>query len=143
MKINEVAIDDFIDFFCGDFISSGTFRDVYEYKQNPMLVIKVDRSNTFENIAENLTWCHVSHNKKVARWFAPIHGISATGRIILQERTQLYDPTKNWRIPDFFDDLQQCNFGLLGGKLVCHDYANTKLITKGYNNYKLIKPHWL
>lgn len=39
------------------------------------------------------------------------------------------------KLPSFFDDVHYGNFGLLDGRLVCHDYGFTHFLKNGVDKY--------
>lgn len=123
---------DAFNLFCGEKIGSGVYRDVYECRVNPDLVVKVEIVpeggwRTFSNVAEMKFWNEYSHSKSIARWLAPCEYLSPDGYILLQRRCEPVTradlkrlPT---RLPEFLEDIKLENFGWLNGKLVCVDYA--------------------
>ncbi len=122
----------------GEHLGSGVYRSVYACLINPKLVIKVeDKACSFSNIAEWEVWQEIV-GTQWERWFAPIWGISASGSVLLQERTQ---PLKRIpkELPEFMADLKRANFGMLNGRVVAHDYANHKLFVRGLRHAK-VKP---
>lgn len=135
-------LSDFTDFFVGAMIAEGNSRSVFEFRLNPKLVIKIDRSSHFDNIAEWDIW-HGMKDKhhEAARFLAPCVNISSCGRVMLQERTkpinreQLPD-----KIPSFLEDYKIQNWGLIGKRPVCHDYANHKLFANA--NTDLVNVEW-
>lgn len=120
---------DLLSFICGDFISSGTFRDVFSYSLDPTLVVKIQRDQgKFNNIIEFNIWCQVRHTK-YKKHFAGCPWMSSNGRILLQKRTEPI--TKNRRapkeIPKFLTDVKEENYGFIGKNFVVHDYDYTLL----------------
>lgn len=117
-------LSDFTDFFCGGIIGQGTSRSVYEYRMDSRLVLKIDSSGQFNNVAE---W-DIYHNLKstpYGKFLAPCVHISSCGRVLLQRKTkpvQLTDLPKD--IPSFMSDSKLQNWGRIGKNIVCHDYAN-------------------
>ncbi len=117
---------DFIRMFCGPLIARGAARSVYEMQGQPNLVIKVELTEgTFQNISEWQNWCSLQFTPW-AKFLAPCRRISPCGHILIQERTTPLEDVP-LVLPDFFEDLKHANFGLLEGRVVCHDYALTNL----------------
>lgn len=118
---------------CGKLLGHGISRKVFACSQSPTMVVKVedDDGPWFQNIIEWETWRHVQDSPE-ARWFAPCHHISPNGRVMLMARTE---PCPRTRLPDrlpkFLSDMKQDNFGLLRGRVVCHDYGTNVLFTYG------------
>jgi hypothetical protein len=103
-------------------IGGGYGRDVFINDLNPQLVIKVERSG-HQNPVEREIWEAVK-NSQYAKWFAPVRFLSPYGSVLIMERT-LPAPRKAYpkKVPEFLGDLKYSNFGLLRGRLVCHDYG--------------------
>lgn len=123
-----LLLSDFIDFFCGDCIGSGESRNVYEFRYNPKLVVKIDASNgKFFNIREWEVWDQIKDlYPKQATFLAPCMSISNAGKIMLQRKTTpiiSYNKLPK-KIPYFLADTKVSNWGMLDGRAVCHDYAN-------------------
>ena len=58
-------------------------------------------------------------------WFCPVVSLSSNGAILIMERT--FDKPgkkKPDEIPEFMFDTHEGNFGWLGNRFVCHDYAS-------------------
>jgi len=109
----------------GDFIASGYYRDVFEYRLGTGYVLKVEhRPGTFQNVAEWLVWDRVQ-DADVARWLAPCENISGCGRYLTMVRTIPLRPRDKLpaQLPIFLADVQRSNFGWLDGRIVCHDYG--------------------
>lgn len=119
---------DLILMICGEKIASGWFRDVYEFNFNPKkYVVKIERGNTDCNITEYLLWDEIqglcNNLSWVKEWFAPILYCSPNGKILIMERTKELNRKKPDKVPDFFTDVKESNFGWIGKRLVCHDYG--------------------
>lgn len=144
----------------GHKISDGHFRDVYEHATDPTKVIKVEfgharkdvhdsvMQNSFCNVQEFLLWREIEGLKGklswVKDWFAPIHWISPGGHILCMEKTlekeELRRPEK---IPEFLWDVKQENFGWIGDKFVCHDYANVSALIEYKKGMQRVKDVWI
>lgn len=116
--------------YCGDMIGSGVFRDVYEFKLNPKKwVVKVEWGGMFCNVSEWRVWANVQHFcgslKYIKDMFAKNLTIGSTGLFIIQERVTFKEkefyPKK---MPKIFTDFKCGNFGWVGRRFVCIDYAN-------------------
>lgn len=115
--------EDLYRFVLGDKISSGTFRDVYEYGLTKGFVVKVAEAQPSSNIIEMEIW-DKAKDQWYAKWFAPCVRISPNGHFLIQKRAR---PITNKdklpkEIPQFFTDLKKDNFGFIGKQLVCLDY---------------------
>jgi hypothetical protein len=132
---NDTFNKDLFNLFCGDLISTGSFRSVYQHKFDKTCVVKIDISGVFENISEYLTWNHVS-NFPESMWFAPIEYVSQNGIILVQKKTSGIVYEKEYGVPSFFDDITPENFGIYKGRIVCHDYANCLFIEHVLNRKK-------
>lgn len=125
-----VHVDAF-NLLCEDFIARGTYRDVFECRLNPAWVVKVEIDKgdwrSFMNVKEYHFWDWNKDYKKVSDWLAPCHFLSPDGRILIQSKVKMakeHDPLPE-KIPAFFTDLKPQNFGWLGERFVCLDYATT------------------
>lgn len=124
-----VLKNDFIRTFAGPKIAEGVSRAVYELVGQPSLVLKVEfTEQTFQNVLEWQFWSSVQFTPWRAL-FAPCRRISPCGHILIQERTApLPEGFVMPELPDFLSDQKIENFGVLDGKLVCHDYALHNII---------------
>lgn len=113
----------------GTCLGKGIDRAVYASALDPNHVVKVEPENTqgrFQNAAEWRVWQEVKWCAPLAKWFAPCKSISASGYVLVQERT---DPVRLGELPDrvpsIFTDLKPENWGRLRstGRIVCHDYG--------------------
>lgn len=155
----QVAMD-FIMCLCGDRISSGCFRDVYEHATDPSKVIKIEYGherktehgtgidNTFCNVQEFLMWREIEGLKGklewVKKWFAPIHWISPSGHVLCMQKTTPQPKRKRPdEIPAFLWDVKQENFGWIGNNLVCHDYAHIPAFTTYRKKMRKVKDIWI
>lgn len=139
---NSGMAEDFWKMFIGEKIGTGASRTVYEYGINGDLVLKVEHETfSFHNIKEYDTWNEVKDSRH-AKWFAPCKFISPRGQFLIQSRT--IPVTGNWKLPKsipfIIDDVHSDNWGVLDGKIVCHDYGH-QWDTKKYS-MKLKKADW-
>lgn len=120
---------DAFNFICGEYLGSGSSRDVYVYKLDNTKVIKVDKSfdRQFANLFEYEFWLENQYDKRVSKWLAPCHELSPDGRFLIQSRADRIPLNFKFpkKLPTFLTDFKKSNFGLLKGKLVCIDYALT------------------
>ncbi len=122
---------DAFNMMCGDKIGSGVYRDVFQCKLRPDLVVKVERETNyrdFTNVREMRFWCDNQDYAAIAKWLAPCEFLSPDGRILLQKKAAIVSegdlqnlPTQ---LPAFLTDTKFGNFGWINGKLVCVDYAS-------------------
>ena len=116
---------------CGKKLGTGFNRKVYECKLMPEWVVKTERlnPNDFSNVREHHFWNEYKNEKHIAKWLAPCGDISPDGKVLLQRRAETlpedYKFPKN--LPEFLTDIKRSNFGLVDGKFVCIDYADTVL----------------
>lgn len=123
---------DVFDLVFGEYLGRGQFREVFAYEPDPNWVVKVeDNRCSFSNVREHDIWCSV-RDTALAKWFAPIHKISASGILLVQARTKpprLEELPR--QVPAFFTDLKASNWGWYDGRIVCHDYGNHLMLEKG------------
>lgn len=124
----------------GKKIGTGIGRQVFVYDLNPQFVIKVEESG-YQNVIEYELWNAVK-DTPYRKWFAPVRHMSGMGTILLMDRT-LPAPRKAYpkRMPVFLGDYKYSNYGLLNGKLVCHDYGSMICATNGLSK-KMRKADW-
>lgn len=134
------------DFFLtmvGRELGSGVGRTVFESRLTPGHVIKVETPSwSFQNVMEWETWQELEHAKGVAEWLTPCVAISPCGCVLVMERTE--EPRREdypAKLPTFLTDTKRSNYGLLNGRLVCHDYGLTRLMTTGATK-RLRKVEW-
>lgn len=111
-------------FIFGKHLGSGIARDVYVYRPDPKLVIKVQKlqGSHFQNTAEWENWSDAPANLR--KFLAPCRVISPCGRYLLQDYTEdLPDRIKRVRLPSKLTDFQRKNYGLLNGRVVARDYG--------------------
>lgn len=109
---------------CGKLLGRGVSREVFECTVNPDLVVKIeDKSGSFSNVSEWQMWNnHLSEHKWAADFFAPCRHISSCGSVFFMERTTPPRNYPDW-VPVYWTDLKLTNFGMIGDRLVCHDYG--------------------
>lgn len=150
-KDDYCLLSDFFDFFCGKHIGSGESREVYEFRLDEKYVIKIDKmfepggnNFTFSNVAEWEFYHNVKHHSpKIAEYLAPIMNISKCGKVMMMQKTT---PIPNKKVlpkklPALFTDTKIENWGMIGNKVVCHDYANHRAYAIG-SNASLVDAKW-
>jgi hypothetical protein len=113
-------------------IGGGSARAVWSSLLFPDAVIKVeDDARSFQNVMEWETW-HRVKGSAYEKWFAPCLHISPDGTLLLMAKTTLPGmsdlPPK---MPIFLCDFKRTNYGLLDGRIVCHDYGLPHSIKTG------------
>lgn len=120
--------------FAGRQIGAGVYRRVFEVQTDPSLVLKVEEGGgDFSNQMEEAVWRAV-RDTKFRRWFAPVVAISPWGVALLMRRTEPLtdrDCRRITHLPAFFTDIKRANFGMLNGRVVCHDYGLHLLLENG------------
>jgi len=128
----DAVINDFGSLFCGERLGNGIGREVYEMATDATKVVKIETAaRSFQNIAEWELWRQVKDTRH-AKWLAPCHHISPCGIILIMDRTE---PLRRGecpkRVPDWLTDFHRGNWGMLNGRVVCHDYGYTRLVYEG------------
>jgi hypothetical protein len=129
-------------FLLGEVLGSGLSRKVFTIPLLPGFVGKVEsRSCGYrQNFIEWYTWQRVK-DTDFARWFAPCKDISPDGCILIMERTvQPHSFPK--RMPAFLTDFKHTNYGVLRGRLVCHDYGTNNMLEHGMTK-KMRRVDWV
>jgi hypothetical protein len=120
---------DAFDLLCGTKLGGGEYRDVFECRIDPKLIVKVEIENSygwrsFNNVHEVNFWEYFGNVKSVAKWLAPIIYKSPDKRLIMQPRVERIPNDKLPKtLPEFLTDLKRENFGMLDDRIVCVDYA--------------------
>lgn len=129
---NEGTFEDGFNLLCGHKIDYGMTRTVYECNVDKSLVVKVESADVrthFQNMMEWFVWQRVA-GTEFERWFAPVVEMSPNGRLLLMKRTRPIGELPD-RMPAFFTDFKPSNYGLLDGRIVCHDYGSHLLMEQG------------
>lgn len=135
---------DAFNLLCGDLIASGAYRQVYECRIRPDLVVKVEiAENEWRQQHNNLEaqfWADFQDHKVIGKWLCPIVFVSPDTRIIMMERAMpLWDHELPAKVPACFRDVKPGNFGRLkDGRIVCLDYA----LTRGSAPANLVPHGW-
>lgn len=121
---------DWMTYTLGKKISGGIGRTVFVHEMNPAWVVKVETAG-YQNVIESEMWRAVKGTKH-SRWFAPVVALSGMGSVLVMERT-LPAPRSKYpkRMPVFTGDYKYSNYGLLAGRLVCHDYVSSIIASNG------------
>ena len=107
---------------CYEEIGSGCSRVVYNSRVLKDSVIKIEKDGgAFQNTFEWQVWQELQYTKH-AKWFAPCEWISPCGTVLIMAKTSLAHKFPD-SIPAFLADFKKANYGMLGGKFVCHDYG--------------------
>lgn len=130
---NNTVSRDLLWLICGKHLGGGMSRQVYECKLRPDLVLKFEtEAGQFQNVMEWETWQELQDYEPAARWLAPCEFISPCGAVLAMRRTSLATKLDYpARLPSFLTDTKRANYGLLEGRLVCHDYGLHRLMSLG------------
>lgn len=127
---------------CDQELGSGMSRTTFSSRLLPNSVIKVeDSAGNFQNVVEWETW-HRVQGTEFERWFAPCEQISPCGSVLIMKRTvPAQDRQYPEKMPVFLTDFKRQNYGLLNGKLVCHDYGSHLMLENGMTK-RMKKVEW-
>ncbi|MEK6879274.1 MAG: hypothetical protein AABY22_06670 [Nanoarchaeota archaeon] len=124
-------------------IGVGVHRKVGVYNLDKRLVVKCAFECPNINVLEEEIWRMVKETG-IAKWFAPCMDISPCGIFLIQERVERKPKNEYPRyVPSFFGDCKYSNYGWIGEKFVCCDYAGF-IITSMVHKWggKLKKANW-
>ena len=134
---------DLILMICGQKIGSGSYRSVYDFNMNDNMVVKLEPNNTDCNITEYMLWDEIrgltGRLAWVKDWFAPIHYCSPNGKVLIMEKTMRSSKKMPTKVPAFFSDVKEDNFGWIGNKFVCHDYGFIHKFIDYKNKFQNVK----
>jgi hypothetical protein len=146
LNYNNASLNrDMWELMCSDMIGQGCSRKVFLSKLDTSLVVKVEEAGrSFNNIREWELWEDVRHDKNATRWLAPCINISLCGSILIQKKTAVVSKRRYpKKVPKWLvSDSKYQNWGLLDGKVVCHDYAHHLAHRYGSISKSLVKIHW-
>lgn len=133
--------------YVGDLIGSGVGRKVYAMRNDPTVVLKVEMGGrSFQNVIEWETWKEAEALKagdgRAYRWLAPCRDISSDGTLLIMERTR--QPTEAQfpkLMPAWMTDFKRANFGLIGSRIVAHDYGLFQLAHTGFTK-RMKRANW-
>lgn len=136
--------EEFNSFMVGDWLGSGVYRQVYSAPWDPdNYVIKLEHAmqhRMFCNSIEWAIWDNLKDHEEASKWLAPCKSISRSGNILVQRRTTPISALPD-KLPKFLEDTHIHNFGMLEGRIVCHDYAFNKLLGAGLpKKLKMVSP---
>lgn len=128
--------------FCGKLLGAGAYRDTYVCKQDPKMVIKIEREMSkaiFANVSEWVNYQNLKDWNQMKPWLAPCYGITQIGNVLLQRRVKITDNDDLYpeKIPSFFTDRKYENFGFIGKQLVCYDYSFMV-----HTQFRMVKANW-
>ena len=128
-------------FLIGSKLGFGIHRDVFKYSLDQSLVVKIANSpeGRQANILEFFIYDELKETE-FKKWFAPCIEVSEGGKYLIQKKIE-FGRVKNYptKIPAFFTDLKEDNYGWIGKQFVCCDYAGTVLtrcISRKMKNHK-------
>lgn len=130
---------------CGPLLGEGAARVVFECGLNPRYVVKLENKiGSFQNICEWEMWNSLKNEAHYAKWLAPCERISVDGGFLIQRRTlPLPENKRPKRLPVWLCDLKPENFGLLDGRVVCHDYGTMHIhMTERGISKRMVKAKW-
>lgn len=131
---------EFMRVFLGDLIGSGVDRYVYELRHDSSYVAKIEEaSKSFHNAVEWQIWRRLE-GSPLEKWLAPCLDISPCGSVLIQRRTTPITSGPE-RMPAFLGDMKLANFGMLNGRVVCHDYSRLRLVEPSFS-IRMRKVHW-
>lgn len=126
-----------MDMICGRKLGEGQYRQVFEFKPDKSLVVKVEPNQ--RNISNRMEWelWQELKDTELGAWLAPCYDISPQNFWLVQRRTEpLQEAQLPKQVPTLFADLKRENWGMLNGRVVCHDYGNNNIfsIVRKYGN---------
>lgn len=137
---NKFLSMEFMRIFLGVRIANGADRAVYDLRYSPKYVAKVEgESRSFHNAIEWQIWQRLE-GSPLAKWLAPCLDISPCGSILIQRKTTPIARGPD-RLPSFLGDVKLENFGLLDGRVVCHDYSRLRLVEPNFS-IRMRKVRW-
>lgn len=125
--------DEFNAFFLGREIGEGVYRRVFANPSEPdTSVIKVEKNiyaRMFSNVLEWNVWDELRDHPEASKWLAPCVGISRSGNVLVQKRTEpIRESEIPTEVPSFLWDAHGGNWGMFEGRPVVYDYAFTSLV---------------
>lgn len=140
-ELGNISKLELVSFMLGNKLGHGASREVYALGIDGSKVIKYEYvCGKFDNAHEWGIWSELC-DTQWARWLAPCRNISPCGTFLIQDRTApLREFPKGFKIPSFMADAKPENFGMLGGRIVAHDYGNHRLFHRGAKNIRMVSP---
>jgi len=140
-KDRQYCYADFAQMMLDGKIGSGAARSVFKLHLIPDCVAKLEARGGLQNVAEYQVWKAVEKTE-FAKWFAPVVSLSKDSTVLIQKKTTPAQRTDfPEKVPVFFTDLKYQNWGLLDGRLVCHDYGVHLLLETGMTK-RMVKADW-
>lgn len=128
---------DFFHAFTGEKLGDGIAREVFVFKHDTSLVLKVELGmQDFQNVHEWSIWNDAPAWAR--KWLAPIRYISPYGHVLIQERCDPFSGKPPKKVPAFLADVKGDNWGILKGKPVCFDYGRHNLFNMGLLKKRLV-----
>jgi len=116
---------------CGDLLGNAASREVYDCAYDDQLVVKVENgAQSFQNILEWSLWNDAIHVPHAKIWLAPCVKISPCGVVLIQRKTTLAKKYPE-KLPVWLSDTKRQNYGIIGGRFVCHDYGLNMVSNSG------------
>lgn len=143
MKRPTKSVAGAIRYDCGKLISQGLNRDVYECKHDPNWVVKIQRTQNFDNVIEWRLWNAFYDGTNYNEHLADCLTISESGLVLFQKRVthgNIEDYPK--KVPAYFTDFKIQNYGWIGERFVCCDYSNCLDMMTGIVPDRLKKADW-
>ncbi|TXN08917.1 hypothetical protein FV222_00150 [Methylobacterium sp. WL103] len=137
--------EEFNAFMLGELLGSGESRVVYSCPCEPdkwVYKIERDQLHEFHNVREWTTWQQLEDYPDARAWLAPCDSISKGGKILRMARTEPLngiDDLKGIKIPNFLGDCHWGNLGRFEGRIVCHDYAYSRIPERAVKRFRLVK----
>jgi hypothetical protein len=125
------TVRDFGFLFCGRKLGQGRDREVFELLTDPSKVVKIETgARSFQNVIEWETW-QALEDTRHARWLAPCRFISPSGIVLIMDRTSpLREREEPRTLPGWLVDTKRDNYGVIEGRVVCHDYGLPRLLDR-------------
>lgn len=138
---------DLIDLMLGEQLGTGISRDVYVFRPNERLVVKLERAHGgyFSNVREWTIWQAAEGLDWARKWLAEPRFISENGRVLIMERTTIFAEGKRTpeKLPAWLTDYKPENYGwgVLHGNFVCHDFGSDIVTSNGFTK-RLRRVNW-
>lgn len=122
-EVSNLPTTDLVLALTGEPVGLGSTRKVFEVKDFPRYVVKIEMGTyNWQNILEWENWQMWRDYEPVAKYLAPCRFISKYGDVIIQDRVK-HEGQYPEKLPEFLTDIKKTNFGFIGKKFVCCDYA--------------------
>lgn len=110
---------------CGKHLGTGISRSVFEIRYSDEYVVKIEQGNgMFQNILEWKIWNMSRDYPLVRECLAPCVDISSCGTVLIMRKTiRPKESVKEAMFPKWMQDLSSYNTGMIGDRLVSHDYG--------------------